>query len=359
MEKNKLLKHEGVGNMPKTKFTMVGMTSSGKTCYITAMYMKMAVGIDAFTLTTDEETKKKLERDIRILREPTGQNRFPSATQNNEESIRKYEFRLNKDRKEIITFEMMDYAGGALVDMGDVYSQVKKSIEESTALYIFIDGKSLCEDDPEERRENVFYDCALTVTPLLQDFSDSHNGYLPPVVFVVTKSDLCKNYVKDTELTSIIKDLFSPAFSPKTTSYICAISLGDTISDDDYKGKFKPVNVHLPFFLGSYHEYYNQYILLKNDVQESNLALKKKKIEEEASASKEEKRFFFFRNDNYIKERLAAAKEAEKFIDENNSLIDMTKELVIKFGSKLENESPNFKCFVNGVEQCDFRSYDV
>ena len=76
--------------MAKTKFTMIGMTSSGKSCYITAMYMKMAVGMDAFTLTTDEDTRKKLERDIRTLREPIGVSRFPSATQNNEESIRKY-----------------------------------------------------------------------------------------------------------------------------------------------------------------------------------------------------------------------------------------------------------------------------
>ena len=44
--------------MAKTKFTMIGMTSSGKSCYITAMYMKMAVGMDAFTLTTDEDTRK-------------------------------------------------------------------------------------------------------------------------------------------------------------------------------------------------------------------------------------------------------------------------------------------------------------
>ena len=73
--------------MAKTKFTMIGMTSSGKSCYITAMYMKMAVGMDAFTLTTDEDTRKKLERDIRTLREPIGVSRFPSSTQNNEESI--------------------------------------------------------------------------------------------------------------------------------------------------------------------------------------------------------------------------------------------------------------------------------
>ena len=80
---------------------------------------------------------------------------------------------------------------------GAVFDEVKQSIEESTALYIFIDGKSLCSDDPEERRENVYYDCAMTITPLLQEFANSHEGALPPVVFVITKSDLCKHFVSD------------------------------------------------------------------------------------------------------------------------------------------------------------------
>lgn len=345
--------------MAKTKFTMIGMTSSGKTCYITAMYMKMAVGMDAFTLTTDDKTKKKLERDIRTLREPSGVERFPSATQNDARAIRKYEFKLNKDRKEIITFEMMDYAGGALVDQGEVYSEVKKSIEESTTLYIFIDGKSLCNESAEERRENVYYDCALSVTPMLQEFADAHDDNLPPIVFVVTKSDLCKNYVSDAELTSIIKELFSPAFSSKTRSYICAVSLGDTISDDNYKGKFKPVNIHLPFFLGCYHEYYTQYLILKDDVEKNNTDLEKERDKATNQADKEAKSFFLGRNDDYIKERREAAQKANEFIKSNIKLVDAAKELALKFGAKLEAESPNFKCFIDGVEQSDFKSFDV
>ena len=345
--------------MAKTKFTMIGMTSSGKSCYITAMYMKMAVGMDAFTLTTDEDTRKKLERDIRTLREPIGVSRFPSATQNNEESIRKYEFQLNKDRKEIITFEMMDYAGGALVDYGAVYDEVKQSIEESTALYIFIDGKSLCSDDPEERRENVYYDCAMTITPLLQEFANSHEGALPPVVFVITKSDLCKHFVSDSELTTLVKELFSPAFSDNTISYMCAISLGDDISEDEYKGRFRPINVHLPFFLGCYHEYVAQYQILKADVEDSNWQLEKEKRQALNAAEKENKKFFIFKNDEFINARREAAKTAKKFIDENNNLVGATKKMATIFGKRLEQESDSFKCFKNGIEQGEFRAFEL
>lgn len=58
--------------MADTKYTMIGFTSAGKTCYITAMYMKMAAGFDGFTLVTDDKTRTKLERDILTLREPKG-----------------------------------------------------------------------------------------------------------------------------------------------------------------------------------------------------------------------------------------------------------------------------------------------
>lgn len=112
--------------MADTKYTMIGMTSAGKTCYITAMYMKMSAGFDGFTLVTDDNTRTKLERDILTLREPKGQERFPTAT--NETTTRSYEFRLSYETKKIITFEMLDYAGGLLRTRENTYAQVKESI---------------------------------------------------------------------------------------------------------------------------------------------------------------------------------------------------------------------------------------
>ncbi len=229
--------------MADTKYTILGMSSAGKTCYITAMYMKMASGFDGFTLVTNDETRTKFERDILIMRQPSGQTRFPMAT--NETSVRPYEFRLNYNTNKIISFEMLDYAGGTLSSRENTYEQVKRSIAESTVLYIFIDGKSFCSEDREERKENVFYDCAMTITPLIQDFADTHNGTLLPIVFVVTKADLCKKYVTNEEVITVIRELFSPAFSEKSNSYVCAVSLGDTISDDNYQGKLQLNNTRL------------------------------------------------------------------------------------------------------------------
>ena len=179
--------------MADTKYTIVGMSSSGKTCFLTAMYMRMATGVDGFTLWTTEDTRRKYERDILALRKgEAGLDRFPAATPNAENATKLYEFRLIYDTKDIISFDVIDYAGGALLDGGPVYCQLKLSMEESTAMFIFIDGASLCDEDRTARKENVYYDCAMSVTPMIQDFADSHNGQLPPIVFVVTKSDLCR-----------------------------------------------------------------------------------------------------------------------------------------------------------------------
>lgn len=343
--------------MAETKYTMIGMTSAGKTCYITAMYMKMATGFDGFALVTDDHTRTKLERDILELREPKGKMRFPSAT--NETMTRSYEFRLCYETKQIISFEMMDYAGGSLRTRENTYAQVKKSIAESTALYIFIDGNSLCSEDSEERKENVYYDCAMTVTPIIQDFADTHNQRLPPIVFVVTKSDLCKNYVSSKEITAIIKDLFSPAFSEETYSYICAVTLGNTISDDEYKGRFRPINIHIPFFIGSYHEYYNRCVILKNDIENANWQLEQEKNSANNEISKELSKWKIFRSSSYIDTCREAAKNAESGMSSNQKILDNTKELFYKFGARLEIESPNFISFISGVEQSKFKGFKL
>lgn len=343
--------------MAETKYTMIGMTSAGKTCYITAMYMKMASGFDGFTLVTDDHTRVKLERDILALREPSGQMRFPTAT--NETTTRTYEFRLSYETKKIISFEMLDYAGGLLRTRENTYTQVKQSIAESTALYIFIDGASLCSEDREERKENVYYDCAMTVTPIIQDFADTHDRELPPIVFVVTKADLCKKYISSSEIVTIIRDLFSPAFSEGTYSYICAVSLGDAISDDGYRGRFRPVNIHIPFFIGSYHEYYNRCLILKNDIENANWELEQEKAVAERKGDKEESKWKIFRDKSYIESCRKAAKNAETGIQSNLEILDNTKELFVKFGSRLEVENANFSYFIDGVEQKKFKCFKL
>lgn len=347
--------------MTETKYTIVGMSSSGKTCFLTAMYMRMATGVDGFTLWTTEDIRRKFERDILALRNrDAGHERFPAATPNAENATKKYEFRLLYNTKDIISFDVLDYAGGALLENGPVYDQFKHSMEESTAMLIFIDGASLCDEDRATRKENVYYDCAMSVTPLIQDFADSHNGHIPPIIFVLTKSDLCKSYIKDeAELVQIIRELFSPAFSEKTVSYICAVSLGDSISDDGYKGKFSPINIHIPLFLGSFHEYLNRCVAFKAKIEEKNQGIDRERNENINKAVSERKKFILFRNADTIKRYEELAAKAMENLDANRSMLEETRTLYNRFGAQLEIESKNFKTFVSGVEQPLFKAPEL
>ncbi|MDE6708159.1 MAG: hypothetical protein K2K06_09020 [Oscillospiraceae bacterium] len=342
-----------------SKFTMLGMSCSGKTCYIAGMYMKMSTGVNGFTLVAEDDVRMKLEREIRALRRySVGIERFPQLTYSNLDAVRNYKFRMCYNLKEIVSFEMQDYSGGSLTRRDEVYLEVKRSIVDSTALYVFVDGKSFCSNDREERKENVYYDCAMTLCPMIQDFADAHNGVLPPIIFVVTKADLCKKYVNAQEIVSVIKEFFRPAFSENTTSYICAVSLGETISDDDYKGKLSPFNVHIPFFIGCYHEYYNRYAILKHDVDKANNNLIARRINLEADIDAENRRWRIFRNKALIEEYRERISVANNDINFNRSLLKESKDMLIRFGVHLEHEKENFFYFKDG-RQIEFREFQI
>ena len=339
-----------------TIFTMVGASGSGKTCYITAMYAKMATGFDGFTLVTDDQTRVQLEKDIYHLRKASGKERFPDATPN--AYTREFDFRLSYARKRIINFSLMDYAGGIILSKQGTYEQFKNSLSECTALYIFIDGESLCDGDKIERIENVRYDCALAVTPLIQDFADTHEGALPPIVFVVTKSDLCMKYVNDDEIIHILRELFSPAFCEGATTYVCGVSLGRNISDDNYQGRLSPVNIHIPFFLGCYHEYLNRVIALEEAITQANKENSQIAAKANSAMEKERRKWRLFRKEDFIKKCIEEAQKAESDIRDNYTLLQSSKSLLMKLGTRLEMESDAFHTFIDGINQDRFKSID-
>ncbi len=230
------------------------------------------------------------------------------------------------DLKEIVSFEMKDYSGESLDKRDEVYHQIiKQSVEESTVLYIFIDGNSFCADSREERKENVYYDSAMTLRPMIQDFADAHGSILPPIVFVVTKVDLCKKYVTEQEIISVIKELFRPAFSKNTTSYICGVSFGSTISDDNYKGKLNPFNVHIPFFIGCYHEYYNRYGILRHDIDVANGNWSEEKDKINGYIDAQNRKWSIFRNQSLISHYRQQLSCIENGISHNQQLPETTK----------------------------------
>lgn len=347
--------------MADTKYTILGTSGSGKTCYIVGSYRAMlSKDVPEWSLEPlGDSNIVMINESLNKLRQRTGDDRYPAKTRDDVKAIRNLEFNLLYNNQEVINFDLIDYAGGSILTRsGPVFEKLNESISKSTVLYILVDGESLCDEDNEEREEKFTYDCVCNINPILQEFVQNNKEKLPPIVFIVTKADLLKKYnVSDSEITGLIKGYFKSAFSKGTTSYIVGVTLGENISDDDNKGKFKPVNMHIPVLIGSYHEFYNRYILLKNDIENANWQFEKEISRKESMADKEERKWKIFRSESYINNCRNSIQNSRNGIKDNNKLLEKNKILLIKLGEYLKNNTKYFKTFVDGNEQDRFNTF--
>ena len=67
-------------------------------------------------------------------------------------------------------------------------------------------------------------------------------------------------------MTKILEEAFSNVFGSGNLVYVVAVSLGNEIADDDYSGEVEPVNIHIPFFIGIFHEFLNFCYYLKGEL---------------------------------------------------------------------------------------------
>ena len=393
--------------MADTRYTIIGASGSGKTCYIAGSYKAMANDdVPDFSLQAlGDSTIKMLEAQLIALRDKSkGSERYPVKTRNEVDQIKTFQFNLLHNSHKVINFDLIDYAGASIVDKGSVYQKLKQSISESTVLYILVDGDIFCDDDKDERKENFYYDCAMSINPLLQEYSQEHDEGLPPIVFIVTKTDIIRKYVPvdifDAEVSALISGFFKAAFAEGSTSYIVGVTLGKNISDDGDSGKFKPVGMHLPIVIGCYHEFYNRYAAqvlrmnnefenLKNvksaelekfraDIESANRSLQIDIKTADDKKAAEAKKWKIFRNQAYLEKcsenarksaediasnnRLLAEKmeKNDKLLSEkikvNDEIISKNKELLIKMGTYLQCESDNFMTFIDGVQQKRFKT---
>lgn len=237
-----------------TIMTILGMSGSGKTCYLLGMFYKMTGGLKGYNLHTDDDTHTDLSRRYDILNDSEkGNSRFPKPTDTPEKFI----FDLQYGYQDILSFEWADYPGGYLKDKssGDVegYNEIKKSILNSSTLFICIDGSLLTGDDTEEKTDRVRDNCSNIINHFFSEYR-LENKHLPPTAFIVTKYDVCKQDTDLEELCEIIEEAFSGFFTEipdsRNITTIIPVTLGKNISDDNSSGDLKPENIHLPIFMG-------------------------------------------------------------------------------------------------------------
>ena len=285
--------------MEKKTFTILGESLSGKTTYLLAMYSELTPGVNGYSIVAQSDTlNTNLLKTFDILDdESIGSERFPERT----DQIQKYLFDLNYENKTIMPFEWIDYPGGLLRNATDEgYSEVSKTIKESSTLFICVDGKLLAGDDTEQKIRRVKRKCSMSVNPFFGKYFKA-GGKLPPVGIILTKADLFRHDTDDAEVRKILAEAFSPLFvSRETLIGVIPVTLGENIQDDNYCGELDPVNVHLPIFMGIYFALNEQIAAYKyriNSNKNSIADMKYIKHDEEES-------FFIWRDDGKIR-RLA------------------------------------------------------
>ena len=250
-ESNNLIQNnqsKGGKNMASTKFTILGESLSGKTCYLLAMYSEMSQGINGYSIVAqnDDLDTELIRKFDKLDDETLSVDRFPFAN----DQVDKYLFNLTHANKTIMSFEWVDYPGGTLREKGEFYDEISNNVRDSSTLFICVDGKLLVGDDTERKIRQVKRKCSMTINRCFGKYFEA-GGRLPTVGIILTKADLFMNDTNDDEVCKILQESFSPLFCAENIKIgVIPVSLGKGISDDEYRGELDPINIHLPIFMG-------------------------------------------------------------------------------------------------------------
>ena len=340
-----------------TRFTALGMSGSGKTCYVLGMYYQMITGLKGFSVKAANNSVAKLEAWMDKLDEGCGMERFPAGTALTE--VSDYEFKLKYALQDVMKFNWIDYGGGTLKardNNPESYQMLLNSIEQSPVLYVFLDGERFCHESREARIKALRKD-AKTINAFLMEYAENHQSEMLPIVFVITKADICADYISNEDIPYIMKECFDFLMIKGIRFYVTMVSLGREIAEDEYRGEVEPMYMHIPIFLGIYHTFLNFCFALKKEIMEEE----KRNGEEimknnNAICNEQNKTGWGFldrvlcnkENIDYCRRQIDAANET---IQSNRSLFAHYKKLMIAVSSQLVRDGKNFKMFEDGNEK--------
>ena len=286
---------EGYG-MEETKFTILGESLSGKTCYLLAMYSEMSQSIHGYSIVAQDDRldTELLESFENLDDESISKERFPGAT----DQTVTYLFNLNYANKPIMPFKWIDYPGRIMRDKNDEdYPKVAQNIRESSTLFICVDGELLVGDNTARKIKNVKRKCSMTINRYFGKYFEA-GGHLPPVGIILTKADLFRHDTNDEEIRIILEEAFSPLFVAENIKIgVIPVSLGENISDDNYSGEVEPVNIHLPIFMGIFFALNEQIAAYKYKMDSNNRSIN----DMDYWKRDEEDSFFIWRDDDKIR----------------------------------------------------------
>lgn len=341
-----------------TRFTALGMSGSGKTCYVLGMYYQMITGLKGFSVKAENSSVAKLEAWMDKLDEECGMDRFPAGTALTE--VSDYEFKLKYALQDIMTFNWIDYGGGTLKEREnnpEPYQMLLESIEQSPVLYVFLDGELLCQENSEKRIREVKKN-ARTINDFLMEYSEYHQDDMLPIVFVITKADMCADYISNEEVSNIMQECFGFLMTKGTgiRFYVTMVTLGKEIADNGYKGGADP-KMHIPIFLGIYHTFLNFCLALREEIMDEEkrnrtwIGNSKNTIDKERHKTGLGFLDRLLCDESKINDCRRQIDAANETIQSNRELFVHYKKLMTAVSSQLLRDSVNFKMFEDGIER--------
>lgn len=231
------------------KITMIGVSGSGKTCFIYAMYDFMSIPRNGFSFTA-----ANLDQDLDLQDgwyQITEEHRWP---EHNTNTIN-YDFHVQFNTKSILQFSWCDYRGGATSDRSTEQDKqdLMERVHQSSCLIISIGAdtiKEILAGNQSKARE------LKILNGIIHNYEINNNRRVP-IIFALTKADL---YTREEQgkLIDLIKFYFQNIFLPHSgwLAAIVPVTLGSFPSGDntgDIEGVIEPKNIQVPvmFFVSS------------------------------------------------------------------------------------------------------------
>lgn len=230
-----------------------GGRAAGKTTYLASMYNAMHSGMNGISLSANNlEQHRQLQSIHQKLFD--GNNRvWPKVSL--EPQV--YPFTVKKEGKELTQFQWVEYPTDALNPCFGMADVIEQQCSKATCLIFLIDGKSFCNShaqSPEEYaddvRLNLLMNGDLEIIRFLSKLGPE-DLIIPPIGFVITKSDLIDDRWIP-YLPEIIIENFAPLFGPGIGDdrivMMAAVTLGNDIQ---FGGYANPIDLEVPIAFAS------------------------------------------------------------------------------------------------------------
>ena len=270
--------------MSKSKISMFGVSSSGKTCFLYAMAQVLRGGVrheNNLVQMISNRANQQMRLNNGYLK--LARREWPQKSDETIPFDFKVSMQCNGYFSEVIdSLEILDYRGGILEDMSENAEKnlgdLLDSFRGSSAIIFIIDGKTLIDAmDPDDKDVSHRGETdVLTQFSARMQIEFVENIFIeykrveeeiPPILIAISKGDLFTSDYERENGVRLIKEKLPSIFSIGSGlwSGITIMSLGENLGSDangGLTGKLKltqDYNIHIPAIFGIYADLCYQY----------------------------------------------------------------------------------------------------